>query len=291
MTRRLGMLFPLLGLAVFAFSQSPGASATANDPANFNMSDVAITPKRLIFEGRTRAAEVNLANQSDKTITYDISFLHLRMNGDGSLQEVSDAGGGEVFADALLRYSPRRVVLAPRQTQSVRFQLRRPEGLADGEYRTHVVIRVVPTVADSAAKAGAAEDTAVSVKLVPVYGVAIPVFVRQGQLAASARLSNIAVSDPAGGAPTMSFQIDREGGRSVYGNLQVELIRGIRAPLVVGKLNGVAVYPPLASRPLSMPLELPKGLQIHGATFRLRFVGAEDEDNPVTLATAQVITP
>ena len=279
MMRKPGMLAFLAVLAVSTFSQgAPG-----------NPSDVVITPKRLVFEGRTRMAEVSLANQSDKRITYDISFMHLRMNANGSLQEIKDADPGAQFADGLLRFTPRRVVLEPRQTQSVRFQLRKPEGLADGEYRSNVVFRVVPSTKEP--EAGKADELAIS--LVPVYGISIPVFVRQGKVSVKASISEIAVNAEAEKAPRMSFQIDRDGGKSVYGNIRVELLRKARAPLDVGKLNGAAVYLPLATRPRSIPLDLPKGLQLRGATLRVRFVDAEDEMNqdPAVLATAQVVLP
>ena len=41
----------------------------------------------------------------------------------------------------LVRYSPRQVELAPGEVQTVRIQIRKPEGLKDGEYHSHLVFQ------------------------------------------------------------------------------------------------------------------------------------------------------
>ena len=73
--------------------------------------------------------------------------------------------------------------LPPNQPQSIRVNARAPQGLADGEYRVHMLFRAIPDpkpVTDTAPKQG------VSFQLTPVYGVTIPVIVRLGNLEAKA---------------------------------------------------------------------------------------------------------
>ena len=47
-------------------------------------------------------------------------------------------------AEDMIVYAPRRVTLAPHEPQSIRIAARPPQGLADGEYRVHLLFRAIP---------------------------------------------------------------------------------------------------------------------------------------------------
>ena len=51
---------------------------------------------------------------------------------------MTEAAPGEHFADGMLSWSPRQITLQPGTAQVVRLMVRKPEGLAEGEYRSHL---------------------------------------------------------------------------------------------------------------------------------------------------------
>ncbi|HYR27816.1 MAG TPA: molecular chaperone, partial [Thermoanaerobaculia bacterium] len=113
-------------VAVAASAQTPQTQG--------GVGDLLVAPTRVVFDERTRSAEIALVNTGASTTTYRISFRHFRMKADGQLEEVTQPDG-ELFADPYLLFTPRQVTLEPRVAQTVRVRLRLPAGAADGEYR------------------------------------------------------------------------------------------------------------------------------------------------------------
>jgi P pilus assembly chaperone PapD len=248
--------------------------------------DLLVAPTRLVFEGRQRTAEVTLVNIGAKTATYRLSFVQLRMNADGGTQEIqaADKLPDELFAHDLIRYSPRQVTLEPRAAQTIRLQLRKPEGLVPGEYRSHLLFRAVPT---DEPRLEAPAD-AVTVRLTPIYGVSIPVIVRHGELQATAQLTDLALTR-GDAAPTLDFQIRRAGDRSVYGNLSATFTPAGGKPVVVGQANGVAVYATAAIRHATLELRLPPGTAL--GRGRLHLAYTEQGGSQATIADADLEIP
>jgi P pilus assembly chaperone PapD len=274
-------------------AQNP-SSAAAPSPADLpGIGDLLVAPTRVVFEGRTRAAELTLLNIGKQTATYRISFSHLRMTETGELKEVETPEAGDHFADDLIRYSPRQVTLDPNVAQTIRLQVRKPENLADGEYRSHLLFRAVPP--ESAQPATSVESqekpTGYSIKLTPIYGVSIPLFVRSGATSAKATLSDLAVHAPvaAGEPATLEMKIKREGNQSVYGNLRVFFAPASGKEQVVAVMNGIAVYTPNSQRLVRIALQPPPGLTL--AKGRLRVSFARAEQNGDVLASAETALP
>src|SRR5260370_19189025 len=78
----------------------------------------------------------------------------------------------------MVRYSPRELVLPPGGSEVVRFQV---AALRAGEYRTHVLVQQGPDVA-ALQTSPFRHDDSVSMDLQAVFGVAIPLLLRQGDL-------------------------------------------------------------------------------------------------------------
>lgn len=213
--------------------------------------DLLVAPTRVVINGGG-GAEVVLSNIGNKPATYRISLELRRMDETGDFNEVAeaDANVSERAALDMVRYAPRRVTLLPGQPQAVRISVRPPEGLPDGEYRVHMNFRAVPS-ADSveAPAADQPQATGVSIKLVPVYGITIPVFVRKGRLEGQATLGAAQVVRSAGGA-FIELDMGRSGTRSVYGEITGKDAGG----QVVFSIRGVAIYSEVNRRKARIPL-------------------------------------
>jgi hypothetical protein len=253
-----------------------------------------VAPTRVVFEGRTRAAEITLVNIGREPATYRISLYHLRMLESGEMKEIETPEDGAPWSDDLVRYAPRQVTLAPNVSQVVRIQLRLPASLPDGEYRSHLLFRAVPqesAMPERSIEKPAGEDTkAFSVRLTPIYGVSIPLIVRHGQTSAAAELRGVSFQPAKGAEPAaVSCVLARSGNQSLYGNVTVSFVPPSGAPRVVGMMNGVAVYTPLPDRTLRIPLQPPPGLALSGGKLEIAF--SRPEQNGERLASATLPLP
>src|SRR5450432_1333782 len=122
-------------------------AATLLMAAPIARADLMLFPTRIVFDKNQRAAQVELINQGKAPETYRISVVNRRMTETGEIVAADAAEGGEQFADAMLRYSPRQVTIAPGSSQTVRMLLRKPDNLAPGEYRSHLQFDRIADVA------------------------------------------------------------------------------------------------------------------------------------------------
>ncbi len=238
--------------------------------------DLVVAPTRIVFDGRTRTAQLSLLNRGSAAATYRISLINMRMTENGGFKEIDEPAPGEQFADGLIRYAPRQVVLAPGDSQAVRLLLRKPRGLEPGEYRSHLLLRAIPSKnIGKSVEEPSGDDTGIRIRLIPIYGVTIPVIVRHGDLTAKVSLTDLALV-PAGGqgeGDRLSFRINRGGNRSVFGDLTVTYVpKGGKADeLVVAQVTRLAVYTPNASRTVIMPLRFPDGVTLGRGRLHVAF--------------------
>ncbi len=236
---------PLILPLLFAAAAALGTGM----PANAN-GDLLVAPTRIILDG-PRGAEIVLNNVGDAPATYRISLELRRMREDGSLEEIEpeNANPGERAMLDMLVYSPRRVTLPPNQPQTIRIGVRAPEGLADGEYRAHMLFRAVPDATPVVAPTETVTE-GVSISLTPIYGVTIPIIVRQGDVSATASIANPRLYTE-GEEHALLFDLSRQGNASVYGELIV-MRQGVAEPILVAR--GVAIYPEREHRVVGLPL-------------------------------------
>lgn len=247
-----------------------------------------VAPPRIVFEGRLRNAEIALVNQSSEVATYRISLVHYRMTETGALEEVEEQVKDLFYADRLLRFSPRQVTLEPRVAQTVRIQVRKPADLEVGEYRSHLLFRHVPPEdVGRQVESEPATSTGFRVRLIPIYGISVPVIVRHGKTSAVVRLSELELH-PAGAPgepPHVSLALQRSGNRSVYANLRVQFVPDKGRPVLVGLAKGVAVYTPNRIRSFRLPLsQWPSGRRLGPGKLRVSY--GLDEEEP--LATGEI---
>ena len=227
--------------AIAAVAMSPVPAQAAGD--------LLVAPTRIVFDGQ-RGTEVVLNNIGSETATYRISLELRRMTADGRLEEVSDEQANEIeqAAKSMIRYAPRRVTLPPNQPQAIRLGIRAPQDLPDGEYRAHLLFRAIPKAKPVTEQSAPASGFKIT--LTPIYGVTIPVIIRQGNLQATAGIANARVEQDEKGS-TFAFDLSRQGNRSTYGEIRVTK-QGVSEPILVAR--GIAVYPEINSRRVEFPI-------------------------------------
>lgn len=253
---------PLLAVILIGCGAA-GASAQATG-------DLLVAPTRVVLDGK-RGTEVILDNIGNEEATYRISLELRRMTDRGKLDDIAteNANDREKAALDVIRFAPRRVTLPPNQPQSVRIGVGDMSALPDGEYRAHMLFRAIPKTPEPSSDGAPAEG--VKINLIPVYGVAIPVIIRKGELKATAALADASVVRD-GETPLLQFHMSRSGDRSVFGDVHVTKA-GVKDPLLVAK--GVAVYPEVDGRLVALPLSSTQADALQGEVTISYYEAAE----------------
>lgn len=224
-------------------------AATLGTSPALAQGDLLVAPTRVIINGGGNA-EVVLSNIGSQAATYRIGVELRRMEPDGDFADVTEAEASatEKAALEMLRYAPKRITLLPGQPQAIRLSARPAPELPDGEYRVHMSFRAVPPALSPEAAQEQATTGQLAIRLTPVYGITIPVFIRKGRLEAGATIANPRLG---GNATSKWLELDmrRTGQRSVYGE-----ILGKRGSEQIFLIKGVAIYPEVQGRSVKIPL-------------------------------------
>ena len=269
--------------------------------------DLNISPKRVVFDPQTRSATVFVFNRGTEPVTYSVDMVDKVMTSDGQIRNLDVAAKAPDAASAVARvkpakamlvFTPRRVTLAGGTSQVIRVRVLRPADLPVGEYRSHLTVTAVPpeTQGLTAEEAAAEAKGQLAFQVTALFGVSIPVIVRQGAADARAGIDAVSYSirnAPAGatGAPVkagiLAFQLQRQGASSLFGDVEVRALGKTKAGDLIGGLRGIGVYPEVDHRAVELALtRMPASGEHLVVTFR-------DEDSKVgeVLATANFTVP
>jgi len=248
-----------------------------------------ITPRRVVFEGTKRSQDLNLANTGKDTAKYNVSIIQYRMKEDGSFQEITKPDEGQIFADKFIRFFPRSVTLAPNESQVVKMQLIRTDQLQPGEYRSHIYFRAVPKQTALGTEDKLKDSTAIGVKLIPIFGITIPVVIRSGESTMQVSLSDLKFQLINDTIPRLQFSFIRNGNMSVYGDILVEHISQSGIAKQVGVVKGIAVYTPNKIRKAQLDLENNTKQDYHSGTLRITYSAQSDtKTKPEKYAEAEL---
>lgn len=221
----------------------------------FAQGDLLVIPRRVVFEGTKKTQELNLANTGKDTSTYIISFIQIRMNANGKFENITVPDSGQYFADPYIRCYPRKVTLAPNEAQTVKLQVVKSNSLLPGEYRSHLYFRAVPK---EKGLLGSPElpqqDSTISVKLTPIFGITVPVILHVGNLSSQVNLSDLSLHQENNGT-VLKMTFNRSGNMSVYGDLTVNHISNTGVVTPVGYVRGIAIYSPSSLRNFNVGLK------------------------------------
>ncbi|HOK75863.1 MAG TPA: hypothetical protein PLS74_12160 [Bacteroidales bacterium] len=242
----------------------------------FAQGNLLITPRRVVFEGNRRSFDLNLANTGQDTATYAISIVQIRMTEDGGFETITEPDPGQKFADRFIRYFPRTVTLGPNESQVVKVQLLRSRDLVEGEYRSHFYFRAIPRPKPLGEEQVTQDTTTISVKLIPVFGITIPVIIRVGNLNANVSVTNLSLDFVNDTVPRLKMTFNRSGSMSTYGDITVDYISPQGKVTRVGNVNGVAVYTPNTKRNFQMNLVRVPGVDYRSGTLKITYSAPSD---------------
>jgi P pilus assembly chaperone PapD len=252
-----------------------------------------VSPTRIVFEGNEKTKQINLINNGSETGRFRISFVRKSMNSSGKIEVIDDKEPG-MYSDEMVRFSPRQVTLEPGQSQTVRLMLRKKSNMADGEYRSHMMFQSLPDSAATDVEQLTSKKTeGVSIQMIPVVGIAIPVIVRQGKLNVKVSLSDFEIeqSNTVKAQSELSLKINRQGDRSAYGDFRVDFTPKGAEPVVIGQVNGVAVYTSTESRMLKIKLQLPDDFKLSNGELHVTYKLPGEDKKGGLIAESRLAIP
>lgn len=175
---------------------------------------VFVTPQFVVFE-KNNTARITLNNRSNKAKV--ITFEWQRRYFDDSqkvqvLEEGQAAPAGYQPVDGYVKFSPRRVILRPRESQTIRLIANRPQDMADGEYRTQFIIKEQDLVEKSSTAQGGKGVTAIiSVNV----NTGIPVFIRHGDTRVNMSINSIQTTND-GTGKSLKVDLQNDSTRTLY---------------------------------------------------------------------------
>jgi len=246
-----------------------------------------ITPRRVVFEGQKRSQDLNLANTGVDTAKYNVSIVQYRMKEDGSFEEITTPDEGQNFADKFLRFFPRTVTLAPNEAQIVKMQVIKTNEMKPGEYRSHIYFRAVPKETALGIAPVQTDTTAIGVRLVPIFGITIPVIIRLGESTTKVSLSDTKLELMNDTTKRLQIVFTRSGNMSVYGDLEVEHISATSKTTLVGTVRGIAVYTPNTVRKFQMDLDNKAKVDYRSGSLKVTF-SSQSDTKPEKLAETEL---
>jgi hypothetical protein len=291
------LLFSSVSLAQTT-APSPATPAASSAPAPEGsvggMGDINLYPKRVVLQGRDRIASVGLFNRAASEGRYDIVVSDMMMTPLGNIVELGSVENPEEkarvkTASALLRWSPRKIVLPASAAQTVRIMARIPPDLPPGEYRSHFSVVQIPpggegggfSVDDMSEQSA---SRSVGVRITPRFGISIPVIVRVGETTVQAGLRDLAVKTLSDGRKVVALTITRSGTRSAYGDITV-MAPGQPKPVAI--IKGIGVYPEVDSRPVNVPIDLNVPASAYAPGAKLMVTYTDDDYRPGEILARQ----
>jgi P pilus assembly chaperone PapD len=120
-----------------------------------------VAPIEVKLMGRQRSGVVTVKNMAPERTAYRLSIVSPMDTDEGT------------DASKWVRFSPRRVVLNPGETQKVRVMVRKPPNAEKGKYIARLLVQAIPPQPKPVKDEKPPEN--VSVELIIVYGVTVPI--------------------------------------------------------------------------------------------------------------------
>jgi hypothetical protein len=253
----------------------------------FAQGDLMIYPKRIVFDNTRKSQEFSLSNTGTDTARYVVSVMQVRMHEDGRFETITSPDSAQRFAEQNFRFFPRTVVLAPKEAQTVKIQLVKANELTPGEYRSHIYFRSEAKAKPLGEQDNTHDKTAISISIVPIFGISVPVIIKVGEsstkVGITEKILNLVKETGKADLASLDLKITRAGNMSVYGDIRVEHASPSGKKVMVGLLNGVAIYAPTPARRFKIALDTTKNVDYRSGKLHVTY----SEQLPETAAFAE----
>jgi fimbrial chaperone protein len=241
------------------------------------IADLLVIPTRLTFEARERTEQVTLINTGTETRTYKLEWLEQKQT-EGLNYTILPESALEQFdiASPYIRFSPRRVRLAPGESQMVKLLLRRKADMNGPEYRSHLKFTALPPETDNEPSDGSGSP-GMSIKFNVLTSYAIPVVITNSNAELDLTVSQMKFSriNDKKYPGNLGFTVEKQVARGVFGNMTL-FFRAVGADtyVPVGYLNGVNMFH--ESKKISSTIAWSEKIDIQNGELKLVYKGVKE---------------
>lgn len=238
--------------------------------------DMLVSPTRVLMDDTNPSTTLTLRNPSDGSRTYRLRWQDKRASEDGGYIMVTE---GEEWPSAkgMIRHSPRQITVGPGENQTVRFSWRPPADLPTGEYRSHLLLEVIPDISEPTATLGTkAPKKGVGIQVFMQMSFSIPVVVRHNTQAPQVSISDIKAVPPKDKKHLgLNMTFNRTGNASSFGRVVVEMQRNADSPVEqIGEYRELSIFHELGKRKITIPLR--DAIIPEGAWVRIAYAGLKE---------------
>ncbi len=259
-------------------------------PSFAGSAELLLSPTRIVLDDGNKYARVTVRNNGDGVGRYKIELVDTIMTENGGITLRKDGKKNKNSALNLLSLSPRGMTLQPNGNQTVRILAKKLKDLPDGEYRTHLQVRMTETDLDI--KTGKAAARGAGVILRPKMTTVIPLIIRKGDTNFKISMDDAKLvmgGDSKNPVPQIQTSFSFSGNRSVLGDIKVVHVAPNGTETQILFFRGIAIYRDVSKRTQIVSLKVPKGLNIHSGKLLVSFMSQEREGSQVL--TSKEITP
>ena len=233
-----------------------------------------VFPTKVKLSTRSKVSTVTIRNKGTFKTTYKLSAVFYEQSFDGQMKKVKDPGPGAHSIIEFLRFSPRRVTLAPDEEQVVRFMVRKTSKLSSGDYRAH--IRFEPIKKEDEKDGG--RNNLVMMKIDARVAINVPIIYTHGTASGKVTLEHFSISTNKEGS-TFHVIMKKDDTIFPFGTFKIfRLDKGKEEFVTV--VNGVSSY--ISERRFSFKIEDFKNKK---GNYELRFY--ENEFSKTAVAKDQ----
>ena len=232
--------------------------------------DMLISPTRVMMDNENRSATLVLRNPSNGSRSYRLTWEDKRATESGGYSKIAEDEEWPSASD-MVRLSPRQITVGPGENQTVRFSFRPPADLPSGEYRSHLLLQVIPDISEPTATLDSSSpDENVGIRVFMQMSFSIPVVVRNNTDAPQVSLEGVkAVPIKNGERLGLELVFKRVGRASSFGKVLVEMQRDNDSPVeLIGEYGELSIYQEVDKRKITIPLRdtrIPEGAMVRVA--------------------------
>lgn len=203
-----------------------------------------INPTRIVFNPTDRSTDVTLINISQTTNTYRVEWVEKKAKSSGGYDDLTPAAAANFpIASSMIRYSPKQVTLRAGEKQTIKMAISRPQDLASGEYRSHLVFKALPPMGPLAPEKAASEEAS-SMKVNILLTFAVPVVVKQGAINYQVAMDDASIAyNETSKTGSVTVNMSRSGTNSVIGNIDAYWTPEGGKEQVIGKSGDFNFWP------------------------------------------------
>ena len=235
-------------------------------PNLVSANNISVSTYRIYLDQDNSSANFVVSNREFIKQKCKLDIAHYKFDETGNMSEYDENESILNAAEELFRFSPKSFDIDANEKQTVRFTLRRKSGTSAIEHRAYLVVNCRELVDEK--QRLQIENNLTNIPIRTSLQHNIPIIVRPRKLNASASFTNVALQNN-----ILSFDMLREGERSIYGKVRV---LDINSNKIITESSNLVMY--LETTKKSFHMAIPNTLSLNEIAIEFNELAVEGGD-------------